>query len=769
MNVKDMERILKKYNIPEFKSLDEKLELLDIVHEKLEEQYSKTNSTDTYAELTDVKAVILALKQQDMMLVQLDVPEEKETASVDTDGLKGASNKKGTTSIPITRSTQTVTGSVAITGASGVSGVQSTSATSAASAAPADIWFVSLNGDSTVDGVFSQAQGSLKFSQWSGALRMFESILATEARNPGVFLGRFLCNNQIRSVEEIVNNTTANLEQDTDLRKAKDFGNPQQVKALEDLLDQRKNKIQYNQAVDLASKDNDIASLEQAATILDGLNGYKDSQVLAQNCRSKVEQLKKQQKYAKDENDAREKMKQLLTKFKDYSLPGYDFTKSKKELQDMEQKINDLRRGFPITKQLATDQVMREVVEAKKKEIEEIESYLCNKKRRARRRCFACLLVMLLLLIVGAHGFLFTCFWRDDYKASGLATYFPAHMGCETVEYSDSDASVFISFSPILSSVNFNNCPNMKTIITPFSENCIIRGLDLKEYETGAALVTDMDELEVLTILPTQSYMPSVTIKNCKSLKTINAVDGYHLTIEACPSLEKINANYLRGLEVIIENQEQLDKLVSFSVEGTLTIISPEITTLDLSKLDAKGIALATPNVKEITLSEKFMGEYQISDEFTVLEKVIIPTNTKSLIFSELYRGCNIQYVDDAGTSRTLKAYEGTFDAIEYELSSGNFAISTEINQYTGEEVRSITVNAELEGFQAQNIADLNKIILKNGIKTATVSNCANLSAIEFTEGTESIVITDCPYLKNWVLPESVTYCSINGEVLIGE
>lgn len=258
-------------------------------------------------------------------------------------------------------------------------------------------WFVSLKGNSTVDNQFVQAEDCLKYEQWDNAIRIFNSILSQEARNPGAHLGIALAKNQIHEPSEIGSAVDKPLDVDIDLRKAHDFGNSAQAKYIEDALKERANQIVYQTAYKMMKKAASVGELRSAAQKFSQLGDYRDAKEQAEEClrnadtkeatEKEAEEKRRKEKQEKDDLALLDKLVERA-KNADHDKANNYLT----QIKGLQRKSEVVRKKFSDDDYRELEKFVTKGIRARKKERNRVD-------RRDKQKGFNAVVVLVLLIV----------------------------------------------------------------------------------------------------------------------------------------------------------------------------------------------------------------------------------------------------------------------------------------------------------------------------------------------------------------------------------
>ncbi|MBE5856254.1 MAG: hypothetical protein E7296_01610 [Lachnospiraceae bacterium] len=181
---------------------------------------------------------------------------------------------------------------------------QTTSSPSSAISQANTKWFQSINGSANIDNLFTQALDSIKYDEWIKADRIFDTIISAEPRNPGAFLGKAFVQYGFKTIgdlETVADSVVSvnDLKNNTNIRKAHDFGNPAQAAQIDKLLDDNIRFKGYVEAEKLFSN----GKYHDAAKAFGTLGYYKDAANRVKECEAKfsIEDAKNAEKRALDQ------------------------------------------------------------------------------------------------------------------------------------------------------------------------------------------------------------------------------------------------------------------------------------------------------------------------------------------------------------------------------------------------------------------------------------------------------------------------------------
>ncbi len=285
MNEKEFLSFIKEQGISENKSFGEMSELLSIKMAEFQDSpMYMEDGADEMQEKFD-NAIDFAEKMQKEresgIALASDDEEQKsilQENKADVDKLKNRESAPKDATSTLVSSTQTALNAKP----------QTASNTNSSSSQVSVKWFFSINGSSNIDDLFAQALDAIKYNESNKADRILDSIISAEPRNPGAFLGKAFIQYGLKKVgdlETIPDNVASvdELKNNTNIRRAHDYGNPSQAAQIDKLLDDNKKFRDYVEA-EKTYKD---GKFHDAAKAFGALGGYKDSQNRVKECEDK--------------------------------------------------------------------------------------------------------------------------------------------------------------------------------------------------------------------------------------------------------------------------------------------------------------------------------------------------------------------------------------------------------------------------------------------------------------------------------------------------
>ena len=209
------------------------------------------------------------------------------------------------------------------------------------------LWFYSINGSDSINKLFVQALGELKYKQWETAGRMFDSIISMEINNPGAYLGKVMARYGIASIDELYTSSNSRFEKDLDLQRAVDYGNTEQKNFISELRKEREQKWKFDKA--MFQKRNARYSTEYilAARLFDELGDYSTAKSQAENCRILAEDARERARQEEEEQKIQKEIDELVDKLNNYT--DVDM------LEECYRQLESLNDGAIVGKKLVSD------------------------------------------------------------------------------------------------------------------------------------------------------------------------------------------------------------------------------------------------------------------------------------------------------------------------------------------------------------------------------------------------------------------------------
>ena len=285
MKEKQYKELLEKLNIGENRSNAEIRELLSIKLDEylnredeaaLQMQSDIQDAMDYVEELIEKIGSGIALPSE-----ELKEPKEKINRKLLEDAAK--KNKKGADSYTPVSAAGGQAGSGTGTG---------TSAGSSGTGSKGKPWFYSINGDNNIDNLFGLAEGDLQIGDFHHAASVFDIILRSEMANAGAYMGKVLVKYKLQEPKDIATCYVNGLENDGDLKRAENCGNPKQKQFIQDALEERRKGMIYKDAETILQTSKDSAKLLQAAADFASISTYRDASQKADDCRSAAQKVK---------------------------------------------------------------------------------------------------------------------------------------------------------------------------------------------------------------------------------------------------------------------------------------------------------------------------------------------------------------------------------------------------------------------------------------------------------------------------------------------
>ena len=168
-------------------------------------------------------------------------------------------------------------------------------------------WFYSMYGDQKVDSMFDMAEGGLQMGDFKHAVSVFDTILKNEMTNAGAYMGKVLAKYKLQEPKDIATCYVNGLENDGDLKRAENCGNPKQKKFIQDALEERRKAMIYIEADKVLQISTNSAKLLQAAADFDSISMYRDASKKADDCRKAADNAKKEEDKQKKEAEKKQK------------------------------------------------------------------------------------------------------------------------------------------------------------------------------------------------------------------------------------------------------------------------------------------------------------------------------------------------------------------------------------------------------------------------------------------------------------------------------
>ena len=698
MNNEKVSKILKKYNIYENRSVQEMLELLDVKCDSLLERYNRTKNEDIQEEINEIQEVIEYIgKNEAQMSTLLTLMEEETAVNHQTDNkeaierLRESSGQASGAAGQASNNTQQ-------------SSAQQGGAATMQNLTQGSFWFSSNTGNQTVNNLFVQAEDCLKYGEWEKAEHVFDSILAAESKNPGIFMGKLLAQYKLVKPGELANKTEYPLETDINLRKAHDFGNPQQAKYIEDLLIEYKKIKIYKEAVVLSAK-NTGTDLRKAAVLFDQIADYRDAKMQAELCRNNADKIDNDAREAQRQQSKKELLKSKLEQFSNIE-PGdgiYDL----RRLEDLHSEITEIMKEIPETTSKLSEDVLWDM-DRKLRDAREYSGFM--KKKKFRVNSFVAWILLVLSVLLGIN-------WNYNLP---MVSFLPTSVFDDTIAISAYPGSTYVAFGKYVDTCLKITNSNVEKVYMPLTES----------FTSVVVSETDATSLEI----PSTS---SVTIENAMNVKEV-------LLPEAAQN-------------VLISGVSKLEKLAIPDAvsEFTLKESKNKEFTLEYSGHSNGELLLENcTNLKKLVLPEGFSTLTITGCES--LEDIVIPNGITTLNIT----GC--ESLEDVVIPKGVSIL-----TITQCGKLNNITLSESVSEVVIEDCDSLvtldTFEKGVDVLTLQGCDGLTEIDIPKNVNTVKLYECNELTAFKTPDTLKRLAVNDCERIITLDLPENVEYVSVNG------
>lgn len=436
------------------------------------------------------------------------------------------------------------------------------------------LWFYSINGDVAIDTMFELGEGDLKMGDYAHALGVFDAILGNEITNAGAYMGKVLATYQLKRVEDLATCNQSGIEQDNNLKRAENCGNPNQKKYIQDLLQERRNAKVYLEAERVLSKGKDITNLKKAVELFDKLSGYRDADERAKKCREEIEAIieadkerkrqqeerKRQEKERIKQEEERKRQEEERRKQEKYKkaeqfleLRNQDFN-MRSQSSELTDAVADLREAKRLFDELKDYQDANNKKVECQSRIDDVEKIIQQqeKKEKFKHKLVRCTTIGILGSVVSCVILfaLYNLFMKPIYN--GLEIYWGDNLGYEEIIIDESVTTI---------------------------HNDVFKGAQIKEVIIPESVVTieggafqDCKSLEKVTLPANLQKIGDSAFAGCSSLREINFQDNIvyigNNAFSDCISLEKVTFGKVPEEEIyygtgIFQNCGSLETIIT--------------------------------------------------------------------------------------------------------------------------------------------------------------------------------------------------------------
>lgn len=401
---------------------------------------------------------------------------------------------------------------------------------------PVNQWFRSLNGNAAIDDLFQKAVDNLKYDEWDMALQRFESIKEVENRNASAFLGIALAKRKLRTAGELINLTDKNLSNDTDLRRARDYGSPSQHADMDRIFEQQKKNVVYMEAMKALREKKNVNDVREAKQKFTELGNYQDAAQQIAKCDEAIEEISTREKRAADEQKILRKLSDLEKKIvseleecenavNKATLGGKATDKYHNAKYRMAKKdIEDLEKLYEENKNLVTSYSVKRI-QTLKERFNAIPKKHFDETGRFIGSVFDWIFTIIVCAVILCGGIGYGM--KNEYFAMAFPKYFPiVPYGLDTIEV---EKPVF----PFLISVG-----GLKEVDVDLEGK--------KNYNVFARYIRDFEirNFEGKKV-PLAASTPSLTLSNCNTIEEVvlpKSGTTNTLEIYACDNVKKVVA-----------------------------------------------------------------------------------------------------------------------------------------------------------------------------------------------------------------------------------